>query len=147
MPAAGCAGCAERDAVIAAQAAAIAVLEARLERLERLVSRNSGNSSFPPSTDGQPGRKRPKPRQRPDGTRSQGKQPGAPGSHLAWSAVPDERVAVFPEGACACGADLAPPPAPPGCPPHPRQPPPPTRQTPANSHHLNVYALIRGKSA
>lgn len=93
--------------VIAEQAAAIAALEARLERLERLVSRNSGNSSFPPSMDGQPGRKRPAPRQRPDGTRSQGKQPGAPGSHLAWSASPDERAAVFPDGACACGADLA----------------------------------------
>ena len=93
--------------MIAEQAARIAALEARLERLERLVSRNSGNSSFPPSADGQPGRKRPKPRQKPDGTRSQGKQPGAPGAHLAWSPGPDERVPVFPGGACGCGADLA----------------------------------------
>ncbi len=93
--------------MIAEQAVRIAALEARLERLERLVSRNSGNSSFPPSMDGQPGRKRPKPRQRPDGTRSQGKQPGAPGAHLAWPADPGERVAIFPGGACACGAGLA----------------------------------------
>jgi len=36
-----------------------------------------------------------------------GKQPGAPGSHLAWSVSPDERVLHFPQGTCACGADLA----------------------------------------
>jgi transposase len=111
---AGCAGCAERDAVIAAQAAviagqaaAVAELAAKVERLERLVSRNSGNSSFPPSMDAQPGRKRPRPRRRADGGRSQGRQPGAPGSHLAWSASPDERAGCFPEGSCRCGAALA----------------------------------------
>jgi transposase len=89
---AGCEGCAERDAVIAAQAVALAELAAKVERLERLVSRNSGNSSFPPSIDAQPGRKRPRPRRKADGSRSQGKQPGTPGAHLAWSASPDERV-------------------------------------------------------
>jgi transposase len=111
---AGCEGCAERDAVIAGQAAviagqaaAVAELAAKVERLERLVSRNSGNSSFPPSVDAQPGRKRPRPRRRADGGRSQGKQPGAPGSHLAWSASPDERAGCFPEGSCRCGAALA----------------------------------------
>jgi hypothetical protein len=62
LPPAGCPACAERDAVIEAQAAAISELQARVERLERLVSRNSGNSSFPPSMDAQPGRKRPAPR-------------------------------------------------------------------------------------
>ena len=95
--------------MIEAQAAAISELQARVERLERLVSRNSGNSSFPPSMDAQPGRKRPAPRRRPrgDGKRGQGKQPGAPGAHLEWRAEPDERVAVLPEGSCACGAGLA----------------------------------------
>src|SRR6266851_302499 len=34
-------------------------------------------------------------------------QAGAPGSHLAWSESPDERVPSFPRGTCACGADLA----------------------------------------
>jgi hypothetical protein len=102
-----CPACAARDAVIAEQAAAIAVLEAKLERLERLASRNSGNSSFPPSMDAQPGRKRPKGRRpRPDGSRGQGKQPGAPGAHLAWSPRPDERVALLPQGRCGCGAWL-----------------------------------------
>jgi transposase len=104
----GCEGCAERDAVIVAQAAAIAELQARVERMERLVSCNSGNSSFPPSMDAQPGRARPKPkpRRRPDGSRGQGKQPGAPGSHLAWSASPDERADCFPQGRCRCGSPL-----------------------------------------
>jgi hypothetical protein len=58
--------------------------------------------------DAQPGRKRPKARRRPaDGTRSPGKQPGGPGSFLAWSEHPDERVAGFPDGACGCGTALA----------------------------------------
>lgn len=94
--------------MIAGQAAAIAELQAKVERLERLVSRNSGNSSFPPSMDAQPGRKRPKARRRPaDGERDPGKQPGAPGSFLAWSAEPDQCIQVFPEGLCGCGAALA----------------------------------------
>jgi transposase len=95
--------------VIAEQAAAIAELAAKVERLERLVSRNSGNSSFPPSMDAQPGRARPKPkpRRRADGSRGPGKQPGAPGSSLSWSPRPDERVQVFPHGECGCGAALA----------------------------------------
>ena len=100
---------AAQEAAIIEQQAAIAELQARVERLERLVSRNSGNSSWPPSMDAQPGRGRPKPkpRRRSDGSRGQGKQPGAPGSHLAWSASPDERVACLPQGRCRCGAPLA----------------------------------------
>jgi len=95
--------------VIAEQAAVIAELAAKMERLERLVSRNSGNSSFPPSMDAQPGRERPKPRprRRGDGSRGPGKQPGPPGSFLAWRGDPDERVPGFPEGRCGCGAGLA----------------------------------------
>lgn len=61
-----------------------------------------------PSADDLPGRTLPpaKPR-RGRGGRKPGKQPGAPGSHLAWSERPDETVPHFPGGACACGADLA----------------------------------------
>ena len=94
--------------MIAQQAAAIAELAAKVERLERLVSRNSGNSSFPPSMDAQPGRKRPRPKpgRRAEGSRGPGKQPGAPGGCLAWSPRPDERIPVFPHGACGCGATL-----------------------------------------
>jgi transposase len=116
LPPAGCPACTARDALIAIQEnavgelqATVGELQAKVDRLERLVSRNSGNSSFPPSMDGQPGRKRPaRAKRKPaDGTRAQGKQPGAPGSHLAWSDAPDERVAVMPRGRCGCGADLA----------------------------------------
>jgi transposase len=112
---------AARDAVIAAQATVIqalatdnlrlagqaAGLAARVARLERLASRNSGNSSMPPSADDLPGRTPPgRERSRGRGKRKPGKQPGAPGSHLAWSEHPDDTVPHFPEGTCECGADL-----------------------------------------
>lgn len=79
----------ERDRRIAELEGANAELARRLARLERLISRNSGNSSMPPSADDLPGRKPPadKPR-RGARKRKPGKQPGAPGSHLAWSADP-----------------------------------------------------------
>jgi transposase len=84
-------------------------LAAKLERLERLLSRNSGNSSLPPSMDDQPGRTPPpeKPQRARQGMRNPGKQPGAPGSYLAWSKNPGRTVPHFPRGACTCGADLA----------------------------------------
>ena len=83
-------------------------LAAKLERLEHLLSRNSGNSSLPPSMDDQPGRKPPEGSagRRKGGGRSPGKQPGAPGSHLAWSKTPDDTIPHFPDGACGCGAPL-----------------------------------------
>ena len=91
---------AELKAQIAEQAEKIA-------RLERLISRNSGNSSMPPSTDDLPGKKPP---QRGTGQggmkRKPGKQPGAPGAFLAWNEHPDKTEDVFPEGICPCGADL-----------------------------------------
>ena len=99
-------------AMLAAQNAAlagrVADLEDRLARLERATSRNSGNSSLPPSLDDQPGRTPPARPGRGNGKRrNPGKQPGAPGSHLAWSENPDRTVPHFPAGPCACGADLA----------------------------------------
>jgi len=92
---------AELKAQIAEQAEKIA-------RLERLISRNSGNSSMPPSTDDLPGKKPPERRTGPGGMkRKPGKQPGVPGSFLAWNEHPDKTEDVFPEGICPCGADLA----------------------------------------
>ena len=87
--------------------AKIAELEERVARLERLISRNSGNSSMPPSTDDLPGRKPPERRARRGGGRKPGKQPGAPGAYLAWSQDPDTIVDHFPRGRCMCGADLS----------------------------------------
>lgn len=99
---------------ITAQAAQIAelmetveALTARLAKLEHLLSRNSGNSSMPPSKDDDPGKPAP-PEKRGRGgpKRSRGKQPGAPGSHLAWTDDPEVRRDRFPEGRCDCGDDL-----------------------------------------
>jgi hypothetical protein len=112
---------AARDAVIAVQARVIgalaaenaglagqvADLAARVERLERLASRNSGNSSMPPSADDLPGRTAPRRKPAQGGQRKPGGQPGSPGSHLAWSEHPDDTVPHFPAGRCQCGAALA----------------------------------------
>ncbi len=87
--------------------ARIAELEERIARLERLISRNSGNSSMPPSADDLPGKKPPERKPQRGSGRKPGKQRGAPGAHLAWTDKPDKMADVFPEGSCQCGADLA----------------------------------------
>jgi uncharacterized coiled-coil protein SlyX len=116
-----CASCAARDEriseqreligelqdVLGAQADQIAALKDQVARLERMVSRNSGNSSMPPSADDQPGKKPPAPKQRRQQGRRPGKQKGAPGAHLAWNDHPGDTVPHFPHGACPCGADLS----------------------------------------
>jgi transposase len=85
------------------------VLAAKLGRVEHLLSRNSGNSSSPPSRDDDPGRTPPKEKRRGEvgPRRSRGKQPGASGANLAWTDTPDEHTDRFPEGRCECGHDLA----------------------------------------
>jgi uncharacterized coiled-coil protein SlyX/transposase len=117
----GCTGCAARDErisdqreligelqdAVGAQADQIAALREQVARLERLISRNSGNSSMPPSADDQPGKKPPAPKERQQKGRRPGKQPGAPGAHLAWNDDPDDTVPVFPPGACPCGENLS----------------------------------------
>jgi len=105
-----------RDALIRAQAERIAALEAmvadlreQLAAAERSGSRNSGNSSMPPSSDDLPGRKPPR-RQRRAAERAEkkkrGKQPGSPGAAMRWE-VPDRTEDYYPEGACSCGRDLS----------------------------------------
>ena len=105
-----------RDALIAEQAERIAALEAvvadlrdQLAAAARAGSRNSGNSSMPPSSDDLPGRKPPRRERRAAeraGKRKQGKQPGSPGASMRWE-VPDRTEDHFPQGACSCGQDLA----------------------------------------
>ena len=73
----------DKDAQIAALKTQNAELAERVARLERLISRNSGNSSMPPSTDDLPGKKPPE-RNGPAGRRSQagqadGRAEGVPG--------------------------------------------------------------------
>jgi transposase len=81
-------------------------LAAKVAKLEHLLSRNSGNSSSPPSKDEGPGRTPPKGKGRSTPKRARGKQPGAPGSHLSWSDAPGDRRDRYPRGACGCGRDL-----------------------------------------
>jgi hypothetical protein len=106
---------ARQDAQITAMAGQIDELMSRLEattdklaRLEHLLSRNSSNSNWPSSKDGGPGGTPPssKERRAKPGGRANGKQPGAPGSALAWSEDPGRREERFPTGPCACGKDL-----------------------------------------
>jgi hypothetical protein len=84
-------------------------LAGELSRLEHLLSRNSGNSSIPPSKDDDPGRTSPpeKPKRPAGPKRKRGKQPGAPGANLAWVQRPDDQLDRFPQGRCQCGHDLA----------------------------------------
>ena len=113
---------AQRDAQVAARDAQITVmagqlaelreanevLAGKLARLEHLLSRNSKNSSSPPSKDNDPGKTPPQVGTRRGGPRrSRGKQPGAASANLAWTDTPDERTDRFPEGRCECGHDLA----------------------------------------
>ena len=90
---------------IAGQAERIAVLEAvvadlreQLAAAERSGSRNSGNSSMPPSSDDLPGRKPPR-KQRRAAERAEkkkrGKQPGSPGASMTWE-VPDRTEDYYP---------------------------------------------------
>ena len=127
-PAPGCAPCAARDeenaqlrdqlawrdaevtglrGQVAAQDGELAELKDRIARLERAVSRNSGNSSMPPSVADTPGRKPPRKKRRQaerDAAkkRGRGKQPGAPGTAMTWT-VPDDTRDYYPEGTCECG--------------------------------------------
>lgn len=98
---------AEQARAIEELAAANARLVERVAQLERMVSRNSGNSSMPPSSDELPGRTKPVGKPVKDSGRRRGKQRGAPGNWLAWVARPDEYVPHRPVGHCECGADLA----------------------------------------
>jgi transposase len=85
-------------------------LAGKLAKVEHLLSRNSGNSSSPPSRDDDPGKPAAPERNTGRGKggprRSRGKQRGAAGSHLAWTETPDERADRFPQGRCDCGEDL-----------------------------------------
>lgn len=100
---------AEQTVRLEAQSVEVERLRVELERLKRLISRNSSNSSMPPSTDDLPGRKKPGRKAKPvagGGKRKRGKQPGSAGTHLPWAddaEVMDHR----PTGACECGTDLA----------------------------------------
>src|SRR5579863_2829320 len=90
-------------AMLAAQNAAlaerVAELEDRLARLERAASRNSGNSSLPPSLDDQAGRIPPgKPQRGGRGKRNPGKQPGSPDRTWPGARTPAGRCRITRRG-------------------------------------------------
>jgi transposase len=98
----------ELRAANAEQARLIATLQAWVAELERRLGRDSSNSSKPPSSDGlrKPARAERRASERLEHRRP-GKQPGAPGAHLAQVAEPDE-VFWYAPGRCGgCGLDLA----------------------------------------
>jgi transposase len=101
---------AAQDERIAALEALVAELRKQLDAAVRAASRNSGNSSMPPSSDDLPGRRPPRKErrasERAEEKRSRGKQPGSPGAAMRWREA-DKVVGHFPEGACTCGLDLA----------------------------------------
>lgn len=78
-----------------------------MRQLERQASRNSGNSSMPPSSDDLPGRAKPTPKRAKNSGRKPGKQQGAKGNAMPWVSAPDEWVPHRPQGRCGCGTDLA----------------------------------------
>jgi transposase len=89
---------AEQDAEIEALRQQVAELVARLEQ-------NPRNSSKPPSSEGYT---KPAPTSRRTSSgRKPGKQPGAPGKHLARVADPDTVVVHVPTSCESCDADLA----------------------------------------
>ena len=91
-----------KEALVTANEALVtanAALAARVAKLEHLLSRNSGNSSMPPSMDDQPGKTVPKGKDRGTAKRAKGKQKGAPGANLSWSEAPDDQRDRFPRGA------------------------------------------------
>lgn len=89
------------------QARQLAELREEVARLQRRLSRNSRNSSMPPSTDGTlPGSSPPEPPPSPPAARRRGRQRGTPGAALRW-ASPTSIVDHRPSGCCAgCGSDL-----------------------------------------
>jgi transposase len=85
--------------------AANAALAARVTELERRLGKDSSNSSRPPPSDGL-GKPPVGRRERRGGGRAPGKQPGAPGAHLAQVPDPDEVVVHAPQRCGGCGGDL-----------------------------------------
>jgi transposase len=88
----------------AALAAEVDRLNGRVAELERRLSRNSGNSSLPPSSDRF---ERPTKPAKPASGRKRGRQPGAPGSSLRLVENPDEIVDHRPKACGGCARRLA----------------------------------------
>lgn len=84
----------------------VAELEAKIADLTERQNRNPRNSSMPPSAEGFSKPPAPSRAERRAAARQAGKQPGAPGKHLAQVAEPDEVIDHVPFACTSCGADL-----------------------------------------
>jgi transposase len=87
--------------------AQVVALESKLADLEERIGRNPRNSSMPPSAEGFTKPPSPSRAERRAAQRKQGKQPGAPGKHLAQVADPDAVVIHTPDACRGCGGDLS----------------------------------------
>jgi uncharacterized coiled-coil protein SlyX len=96
---------AELRAANAEPARLIATLQARVAELERRLGKDSSNSSKPPSSDGLA--KATRSARGDGGRRGPGKQPGAPGAHLAQVADPDQIVVHVPDRCGGWGGEFA----------------------------------------
>ena len=96
----------EAHAIIAELRGQVAAQAGVIEQLSARLGMDSTNSSKPPSSDGY-GRSARQRRGRGASGRRAGKQPGAPGAHLAMVDAPDELVVHAPERCAHCDADLA----------------------------------------
>ena len=95
---------------ISALKATIETMARTIAVLEKKLGRNSQNSSLPPSSDmfTKPAKEEnPNRKARRAMGRKPGKQPGAPGAHLAQVDDPTEVVPHRPEVCRCCGADLS----------------------------------------
>ena len=82
------------------------MLESKLADLEERLGRNPRNSSMPPSAEGFSKPPSPSRAERRAAGRKQGKQPGAPGKHLAQVVDPDLVVTHAPPLCWSCGSGL-----------------------------------------
>jgi transposase len=92
--------------VVATQAAEITALRAEVADLRERLERNPRNSSMPPSAELFTKPPSPSRAERRAAAKKQGKQPGAPGRHLAQRADPDLVVTHAPTACTSCGSGL-----------------------------------------
>ena len=81
-------------------------LQGRVADLEERLGRNPRNSSMPPSAELFTKPPTPSRAERRAAAKKQGKQPGAPGKHLAQVADPDVVVHHTPSACTSCGSGL-----------------------------------------
>jgi len=86
--------------------AQVSMLESKLADLEERLGRNPRNSSMPPSAEGFSKPPSPSRAERRAASRKQGKQPGAPGKHLAQVVDPDHVIHHAPSSCSSCGSGL-----------------------------------------